>query len=81
LKWKENLSENDTFAYSKRFNRHDFSRFCLVVIVSGDSPLNGAAVKTDYPSSLTDNRYSSRQVADGSDSYQRKRLELPRRMT
>jgi hypothetical protein len=47
LKWKENLSENDTFAYSKRFDRHDFHSFCLVVIVSGDSPLNGAAVKTD----------------------------------
>ena len=47
MKWKKKLSENDTFAYPKRFNCHDFSRFCMVVIVSGDSPLNGAAVKTD----------------------------------
>ena len=39
---------DDTFAHSKRFNCHDFPRFSLVVIVGGDIPLNGAAVKTDW---------------------------------
>jgi hypothetical protein len=47
LKWKKNFSENDTFAFSKGFNRHDFPRYCLAVIVRGDSNINGAAVKTD----------------------------------
>jgi hypothetical protein len=29
----------DTFAYSKRFNRNDFCRCCLVVDVSGNGPV------------------------------------------
>ena len=30
---------DDTFAYAKRFNGHDFSRYYLVVIVTGDTPM------------------------------------------
>ena len=29
----------DTFAYPKRYDRHDFRGYCLVVIAGGDDPL------------------------------------------
>ena len=47
LKTRKNFSENDTFTESKRLNCCDFPRICLVVILSEDTPLNVATVKTD----------------------------------
>jgi hypothetical protein len=32
---------DDTFAYSKRYDRYDFPDYCLVAIVGGDGPLRG----------------------------------------